>query len=202
MVRIPVNRVVWFLTCSDILLLSSFGLISPIFAVFVTGQVKGADLGAVGLASTIYLLLKSGLQVPLARVVDKVRGERDDFLAMLVGSIIISVVPLFYIFVKNVSQLFLVQAIYGIGGAFAYPPWVAIFTRHVDKKRTGWEWSVYATLTDFGGAITAGVGGFLAGRFGFRPLFLTVSLISFAGSFLLMAVRRDLRGGQGICEKI
>lgn len=191
--KIGVNKIVRVLTVSDILILSGVGLIAPIFAVFVTDQIQGGDLGAVGLASMIYLLAKSGLQVPLAQIVDRIRGERDDFWMMVAGSLIISLAPLLYIFIKTVPQLFLVQAIYGLGGALSYPPWLAIFTRHLDKEKTGWEWSVYYTAIDLSGALAAATGGFLAERLGFKPLFLLVSLISFLGSLWLFKVSGDLR---------
>lgn len=191
--KIGVNKIVQALTVSDILILSGLGLIAPIFAVFITDQIQGGDLRAVGLSSTIYLLAKSGFQVPLAQVVDRIKGERDDFWMMVAGSLIISLTPLLYIFIKTVPQLFLVQAIYGLGGALSYPPWLAIFTRHVDKEKTGWEWSVYYTSIDLSGALAAGLGGLLAEKLGFKPLFLLVSLVSFLGSFWLFKVSEDLR---------
>lgn len=188
-----VNRVIRALTISDILMLSGLGLVGPIFAVFVTDQIQGGDLAAAGLASTIYLLIKSGLQVPLAQIIDRIRGERDDFWMMVVGSLIISLTPLLYILIKTVPQLFLVQAIYGIGGALSYPPWLVIFTKHVDRENTGWAWSVYYTSIDLSGALAAGLGGLLAEKLGFKPLFLLVSLISFLGSFWLFKISKDLK---------
>src|SRR3972149_8956769 len=110
-VNLPVNRLITFLTLSDFFVISGWGLINPIFAVYVTGQIKGAGLAEVGLASTIYLLLKSGLQVPLANIIDKIRGEKDDFLAMIIGSLLMSLTPLSYLFIRTVPQLFLAQAI-------------------------------------------------------------------------------------------
>lgn len=191
--KIGVNRVIRALTVSDILILSGFGLIGPIFAVFVTDQIQGGNLAAVGLASTVYLLIKSGFQVPLAQIIDRIRGERDDFWMMIVGSLTISLTPLLYIFIKTVPQLFLVQVIYGIGGALSYPPWLVIFTHYVNKEKTGWEWSIYYTATDLSGALAAGLGGLLAEKLGFKPLFLLVSLISFLGSFWLFRISKDLR---------
>jgi len=58
------NRVIKFLILSDLFILSGWGMTSPIFAIYVTEQVKVAGIETVGLASTVYLLLKSGLQVP------------------------------------------------------------------------------------------------------------------------------------------
>lgn len=192
------NKIIQILIWSDVLIISGFGLISPIFAVFITQQIQGGNLEIVGLASTIYLLFRSVWQLFPARLIDKIRGERDDFLLMLTGTLIVSVVPLLYLFINRPLQLFLIQGLYGIGGALSYPAWLALFTRHVDKKKTAFTWGVYNVATDIGGAVTAGVGGFLANRLGFRPLFLVISAISFTGSFLLLIIGRDLKRQKGV----
>jgi MFS family permease len=188
-----INRVIRFLILSDLFILSGWGMTSPIFAIYVTEQVKMAGIETVGLASTVYLLLKSGLQVPLASFMDKVRGERDDFLAMVIGSVIICLVPLLYILVRTVPQLFVIQAIYGIGGALSYPSWLALFTRHVDKQKEAWEWSLYYTAIDLSGAGVAALGGFLAKYWGFKPLFLLVFGLSFLGTVVLFKIQSDLK---------
>jgi MFS family permease len=188
-----VNRVITYLALSDFFIIFGWGLVNPIFAVFVTQQVKGAGVEAVGLASTIYFLLKSGLQVPLANIIDRIRGERDDFLAMVVGSLIMATVPIFYIFVKNVPQLFLVQAIYGIGSAISYPSWLALFTRHIDKNKEGWEWSLYYTTIDLSGAGAAAIGGYLAKYLGFHYLFILISLLILLGIIFLYQIRNEFK---------
>lgn len=191
--KLLANKIIRILIWSDILIISGFGLISPIFAVFITDQIQGGSLEVAGLASTVYLLSKSIFQLPLARLMDKIRGKRDEFSMMLLGSLIISLTPLFYFWVRNPLQLFLVQGFYGIGGALVYPAWLALFTSHVDRDKLAFEWSIYGTGADVGGAIAAGVGGFLAGKFGFKPLFLIVSLVSFTGSLLLLTISRYLK---------
>jgi len=54
-----VNPVIQALIFSDLLILSGFGLISPILAVFITNQIRGGSLEVAGLATTIYLVSKS-----------------------------------------------------------------------------------------------------------------------------------------------
>lgn len=190
-----VNKVIRVLTFSDILILSGFGLLSPIFAVFLTEQIQGGSLEIVGFASMIYLLTKSLLQIPVAQYLDEKRGEHDDFYAMLFGSIVISLVPLFYLFAKTPFHIYLAQVFYGIGGALSFPSWVAIFTRHIDKNTEGFEWSVYFTATDLGGALTAALGGILAQHLGFKPLFLLIFIFSTLGSLLLIEIYHRMRKG-------
>ena len=196
-----INPVVKFLTISDILLLTSFGLITPIFAVFITDNIQGGTVEVAGLASAIYLLTKSFAQIPIARFLDKNKGEKDDFWAMVFGSIGITVIPLLYIFVTTPAHLYIVQLFYGFFAAVAFPSWMAIFTRHIDKDKEGLEWGVYQTLIDMGMAASASLGGFLAYRFGFAPLFTVISIISFFGTLFLLGIYHDMREGPVLAKR-
>ncbi len=196
-----INPVIRFLTISDVLILSGFGLITPIFAVFIVNTIKGGNLEVVGIASAVYLLTRSLIQIPAAGLIDKIKGEKDDFLAMLFGSLAFSCVPLLYLLISTPMQLYLVQFFYGLAVSFTYPSWLAIFTRHIDKEHEGIEWGTYQTLVDLGGAGAASLGGFLAYKFGFNLLFILVSLFSFVGSFFLLGIYKRMRIGYIISKK-
>lgn len=191
-IEFPINRVIRFLTLADILLLSGWGLVNPIFAVFVTGQIKGGNVEVAGLAITVFLLTKSLVQVPVAWLIDKKRGEIDDFLVMIAGSLIISLSAFLFIFAKTVPYIFLIQSFNGLGAALSYPSWMAIFTRHIDYRKEGFEWSLYYTAIDLGGALAAGFGGVVANYLGFQPLFLLVGLLSLLGTAFLFILYQDL----------
>ncbi len=70
-----INNLIKFLTFSDILIVTGWGLINPIFAVFVTQQIKGGNLELIGLSSSVYYILRSVLQLPFARFIDKRKGR-------------------------------------------------------------------------------------------------------------------------------
>ncbi|OGM11978.1 hypothetical protein A2Z22_04830 [Candidatus Woesebacteria bacterium RBG_16_34_12] len=192
-VGLKVNRVIEYLTISDILMLSGWGLINPIIAVFFTEQVTGGTVALAGLASTTYFLVKSFVQIPVARFIDLRRGEWDDYWTMVLGSAIISLSAFLYIFVKTPWQVIAVQVVYGIGGALSYPSWLAIFTRHIDRREEGFEWSLYYTATDLGAALTAGLGGLLAANYGYPLVFMIVGIASLAGTVFLAGVSRNIK---------
>jgi MFS family permease len=188
-----INSVVKFLTVSDFLILSGFGLISPIFAIFVTESVVGGTVQVAGIASAIYLLTRSVFQVPVAALLDKIVGERDDFWTLFVGSVVFSVVPLLYLAVSTPTHLYIIQFLYGLSVAVTYPSWYAIFTRHIDKNHEGVEWGAYNTLVDLGSAGAAALGSFLVVQFGFNLVFVLVSGISLVGSFFLLGIYKELK---------
>lgn len=187
------NRVIEFMTMSDFMMLSGWGLVSPIIAVFFTNQIVGGSVALAGLASTAYFLTKSVLQIPIARFIDMKRGEWDDYYVMMAGSVIITISAFAYIFIKYPWQVILVQMLYGIGGALSYPSWLAIFTRHIDRREEGFEWSIYYTATDIGAALTGGLGGLLAASYGYHLVFVIVGVMSLLGTIFLSGVTRELK---------
>lgn len=191
--RLESNPVVRTLTISDIFFLSGMGLINPIFAVFLTNQIVGGNLEVVGIASTIYFLTKSLGQLPIAQIIDRIKGEKDDFLAMVIGSAATSLVPLLYLLATRPLHIYLIQFLYGLAQATVFPAWLAIFTRHVDSSREGTQWGMYYTMIDLIGAGAASLGGVIAYNFGFLPLFVIASILSFFGCSWLLLVRNEMR---------
>ena len=188
-----INNLIKFLTFSDIIVISGWGLINPIFAVFVTGQIKGGSIELVGLASSVYFVTRSVLQIPFARFIDRKKGEIDDFVVMAAGSFLVATIPFCYIFASTNVHLLLFQGLYGLGSAMALPGWLAIFTRHIDKNKEAEEWAFYSAMVGLSAALAGALGGFLAETFGFRFLFLIVGIICTFGSSFLFFVYQDLR---------
>jgi hypothetical protein len=191
--NVKVNSVIRTLTYSDILLLSGWGLINPILAVFFADKIEGGDVRVAGLAIMVFFLVKSTIQIPLARIIDLKKGENDDFWWMVVGTFLISVTPFLFIWASLPIHVYIIQAIHGIGAAFSFPTWLAIFTRHIDKHEEGLEWSIYYTTTDLGAAITAGAGGYLVSLLGYDLVFYFVGVLSIVGTLFLFGVRNHLR---------
>lgn len=189
------NSVVRWMIISDFIVIGSYGLLGPIFAVFITDYIEGANIQVAGIAVTIFLITKSLAQIPIAAIVDRIKGEKDDFWIVFMGSIISSLIPLFYIFIKNVPQLYLVQAIYGIAAAATFPAYMAILHRHLDKGKEGIELGAYYTLTDIGSAAAGAIGGSLAYYLGFKWVFILVVVFNLLGSLCLIFIKRDMRNG-------
>ena len=188
-----VNNLIKILTFSDVLIVSGWGLINPIFAVFLTQQIKGGNLELVGLSTAVYCILRSALQIPFARLIDSVKGEIDDFALMAAGSALMSLVPFLYFFATTNVQILLLQGLLGVSSAMVSPGWLAIFTRHIDKHIEAEEWGLYNAMVGLGGALTGALSGFLAEKIGFRPLFLIVGIVSVFGTSFLYFVYQDLR---------
>ena len=191
---LDMNMVIRMLILSDIVWNSAVGLLGPIFAIFIVGFVEGATVAVAGVAASIYLVVKSVAQIPAASIIDRIRGEKDDFWILFFGSLAGALIPIFYLLVQTPLQLYIVQFFYGLIIAFTYPSYMAIFTRHVDKDKIGTEWGIYFTLNDFGGAIAASIGGVLAQSVGFHALIVAVVIISILGVLALLPLRPYMKG--------
>ncbi len=183
---------------ADFLLISATGFISPISAVYITTHIAGATIATVGFVTTLFWVVKSAVQVPVAAYADAKPGERDDYMLMVAGSVIMAIVPLlYYFFIREVWQVFAVEALNGIGYAMSVPTWLAIFTRHIDKHRESSEWTLHSNAVGLGFAATAAIGGVLADRFGFKVLFLLLSAFTFLGIIALLYIRKEMVSPRG-----
>lgn len=188
-----VNNLIKILTFSDVIILSGWGLTNPLFAVYITEQIRGGSLEMVGMGTAVYLVVRSLLQLPFAKLIDSVKGEIDDFALMATGSLLMSTVPFLFFFATESIHIILLQGLLGFSSAMVSPSWLAIFTRHIDKNIEAEEWGIYNSMVGMGAAATGALGGFMAEKFGLRPLFLIVGVITLVGVSFLFFVYQDLR---------
>jgi len=173
------------LILSDVLILSSFGLISPIFAIFLTDNIVDGSLVAAGLASAVFFITKSVTQLPLSRIIDK---NHHKVVLLLIGTLLVAIVPFLYLWSTHMKGIYFAQIIYGLGTALAYPTWFSLFTKFIDKKHKGFEYSVWSTGVGIGSAITAYLGAELASVDGFNFVFFIVGGFSICGFILLFFI--------------
>ncbi len=191
---LDINVVIRFLILSDTILLGAAGLLAPIFALFIQDfiSIEHSEVVA-GIAVGVYLLTKSIMQIPIAELVDRIRGERDDFWIMFIFTLIIAVIPLLYLFITTPLQLYIVQFFLGLCTAFTFPTYMAIFTRHIDKSKEGTEWGVYFTATDLSSALLAIIGGYVASTQGFPTLITLIVIASVIGTLFLWPIKPYIR---------
>ena len=170
-----VNSAIKILIFGNVAINMSDGFLSPIFAVFITQKIAPGDVSVVGFAIAIYWFAKSVIQLPMARFLDKTDGERDDYWMMVAGGVLFVISPLFYIVIDSVWQLYLLQVYIAIAGALYVAPWASIFTRHVDKFRIGFEWSLNSSALGFGLMVATALGGYLSKEFGYNLVFILAS---------------------------
>jgi len=192
--NLKINRIVKYLILSDLAFYAGWGLISPIFAIFIVEKIVGGNVLVAGLSSAVYLILIALLRVPMGIFLDSKPGERDDYWFLTVGLFIAALIPFGFIFSRFPWHIYLLQAIHAIGMAMSLSAWPAIFTRHIDKGKESTEWGLDATSVGLGAGISGAIGGWAVTKFGFNPVFIAVGIIGLIGAFLLLFLRNEIRG--------
>lgn len=200
-----INKIIKVLIVSDIFFNMGWGLIGPIFAIYLLNNIEGGSAQIAGFSTAVYWIIKSILQVPLAKYLDKNHGERDDFLFMVCGLFLAGLVPFGYLAAYLPVHIYILQAVFAIGMAMTAPAWYAIFTRHIDKGREAYEWSIYSTMFGFSVGISGAIGGMVAEKIGFEIVYIFVGVFNILSSLLLLLIEKDIttphkhkRKGKGI----
>jgi len=187
-----INKVIKVLIFSDFYLSLAWGLIGPIFAIFLTRQIQGGNLRMVGFVAATYWIIKSVVQPFIAKHLDKNHGEKDDFLFLVVGMFISNLIPVGYIFSTLPWHIFVLESIRGLAMACVVPTWSAIFTRHIDKGKEAFSWSIESTGIGLAAGFAGAFGAWLASVLGFRVVFLLVSLFGLLSSSILLIIRHHI----------
>lgn len=192
-----VNRFIRYLIISDAVIFFATGMVLPIFALFITDRIQGGDIAVAGFATTVFLGTKSILQIPISILLDRRKGERDDFLLMLAGSFLFPAVPIIYFVASEPWHIYAAQCVFGIAAAMNFPGWMALFTRHIDRGREAFSWTLHQAGFQGAMAVAASVGALVAQRYGFGTLFMLDALFLIVGSFVLLFIYRDILDGDG-----
>jgi MFS family permease len=183
-----IGRVVKYFILVDLALLAGWGLIEPLFAIFIKERINGATLVTIGTAAAVYWLLKSVLQLPIANYLDRHPGERDDFYALILGLLVASATAFSFGFINQPWQLYLAQCLHAVGFALYAAAWPAIFSRHLDPNRISFDWALDSTVAGVSAGVSGFFGGVIASAFGFPAVFLLAGIFTFVSALLLLLV--------------
>lgn len=192
MVKVGIGRVTKILIFSDFFLQSGWGLLTPIFAIFVVDNIIGGSLAMVGFIVATYWVTKSIAQLFIAYYLDINLGEEDDFNFLIKGMIVANLIPLGYFFATNIIHLFILEFIRGLAMACIIPSWLAIFTRHINKNWEAFSWSVQSTSYGFAVGIAGAIGGVIAYNFGFKYVFIFMTILGLISTYILSKTKQHL----------
>ncbi len=187
-INVEVGRLVKYFVISDLFFLAGWGFVDPIFSIFIIKNIAGATIVTAGVAAGIYWILKSSLEIPIANYLDRTRGEKDDFIALIAGLFLAGVSAISFAWVTQIWQLYLLQIIHALAFALYLSAWPTIFSRHLDKDRISFDWALDSTVGGIAAGVTGLLGGWAAEQFGFASVFVAAGILSFAAGMILVAV--------------
>lgn len=187
-INLKISKVIRYIVLADLLFLGSWALIHPIFSIFVIEKVRGATLVTVGLVSALYWLVKSIFQIPVSKYLDRVEGEKDDFFALFLALILAAIASFSFAITKSLWQLFATQFLYAIAFGLYVPSWTAIFSRHLDRRRISFNWSLDSTAIGLASFFAAIFSGILANWLGFSFVFFIVGCLCLLSAFVIFFI--------------
>jgi MFS family permease len=191
--RKKLNYAISTLVLSDLFLYFGLGLISPIFSIFVLDNIPGATLSTIGTSVAIYWLARIFSVIPISWLLDAIKGEKDEYYAVVVGTTLLAIIPLCYIFASKIMHLYLIEFFKGVANSLIVPAWRVLFTRFANKNQVGFSWSLADLGVGVATATSAYAGSVIAQRFGFKVLFVMVSLLSFVAAYYLTKLYKESR---------
>jgi MFS family permease len=192
MKAISLNRIIKYLILSDLVFWFGWGLLNPIFAIFILKSIQGGDIIVIGIANAIYALTLSLFRIPFGILLDKFPNEDDDYLALILGLFLVSILPFFFMIAKKPFDIYLLQFFHGFGIALSLSGWTAIFTRHIDKGKEATQWGIDATAVGIGTGISGFLGSVLVKNFGFNFTFFLTGIFGLLGTFLILVIKKEV----------
>lgn len=190
-----INKVIKILILSDTALITGLGFVAPIFAIFLTEKIQGSNLEMIGYAAAIYWIIKSLVVIPFGKYLDKNHGEKDDLWFIVIGNILAALAVFGYIFSYLPWHIYILQVFYAIGMGMNVPGYTAIFTRHINKGKEAFNWSVRSAMIGIGAGIAGALGGIIANRFGFNALFIGIGVFILLSAFLPFIIMKNIYSG-------
>lgn len=188
-----VNFVISTLIISDLFLFFALGLLTPLFGVFVLENIENSTFEVIGTATAMYWIARVVCVIPLSRIMDKIKGEKDEYYAVVIGTFSMALLPLGYIFATEPMHIYIIEFLKGIAGALTVPAWRILFTKFIDKKTVGFGWSFEDFCVGLATAVSAYVGAYIADNFGFDVLFICVSSIGLFAAYYLSKLYSEER---------
>jgi len=169
--KVKIGKLVRLFVLGDLALLAGWGLIKPVFALFIIDKIAGATVVTVGIAAAVYWIVKAIVQLPIANFLDGTPSEKDDFIVLILGLLLASVSALTFIFIDRIWQLYTLEFIHAVAFAMYVPAWSGIFSRHLDKNHEALDWSLDNAGMSFAAGVTGLASGILVLYFGFKAIF-------------------------------
>jgi MFS family permease len=191
---IKINKIVKYLVLADIAFWTGWGLINPIFSIFIVEKIVGGTALVAGIATAIYWTMRSLLVFPIGTILDKYDGDRDDYLFLVTGNLVASLVLFGFMFAIYPWHIYVLQFFYGLGMAMAIAGWRSLFTKRIDKGREASEWAIDDTFISLGCGMAGLVSGWIATQFGFTQSFLIAGTLGILSVFVLLGLRKEITG--------
>lgn len=176
--RFGVNRIIWYLTLSDIFTWGLFLVINSLLGIYIGKKLGLNAIEYIGIGTAIYYLTKGLSQIPIGMITDRIKKDKDDIMFLLLGNLFMSVPFFFYPIVESPLFYFVLQFIFGLGSAMNLVNWRKLFAQNLDKGKEGYNYAIYDSVFSVTGAAFSILAGFVAS---INQMYFDLVIVSIGG---------------------
>ena len=175
------NKVVIFLSLSDVFSWGSFTVISILSGIYLSHKLGVDTLKLIGIGTAIYFFTRAAFQIPIGLFTDKYKKDRDEILILFVGVLLMGVPYLFYPYIQQPSHYFILQFIFGLGVSLNVTNWRKLFALNIDGGKEGIQYGIYELIM----SVCSGFLSILAGSIANLGSLYFDTVMSLAGVFIM-----------------
>lgn len=189
--QFQVNPLVRAFILAEMMIWSSWNLIQPIFALYAI-TIPGGNIETAASAFSVHLIVRVFGELISGRILTD-RGELAKFCMAILGILIWAISYLGFAFTTNMIYVFIFYGVAGLGIGLATPAKNSLFSSHIDKEKDAMEWGMMDATVFFCISLASLLGGFIASKYGFRPVFFLAFVITLLGTlpFILYIKHED-----------
>jgi len=146
------------------------GLLGPVYPIFVINRFS-ASLVDIGLLYAVFCIVTALFKLVAGRLADVYDKERVFFAGVMMGALC----SLSYIYVPNITSLYVIEFLFGISYAFQRPSILALMVDLGEKKKSGTLLGMFESIYDITEAAAALLSTIIATKIGFETLFFVCS---------------------------
>ena len=184
------NKVVLFLSLSDVFSWGSFTIISTFAGIYLANKLGEDILKFLGIGTSIYFFTRALFQIPMGLLTDRYKKDKDEILILFVGIILMGIPFLFYPYITNQYQYYVTQFVFGLGVSLNVTNWRKLFAINIDPGKEGIQYGIYETIMSTSTTILSIVGGFIAnlGDLYFDTVMSVAGVIIMMGSIWVLLI--------------
>ncbi|PKN02876.1 hypothetical protein CVU76_02520 [Candidatus Dojkabacteria bacterium HGW-Dojkabacteria-1] len=156
------NKVVIYLSLSDVFTWGPYTIISMLTGLYLASKLGENVVQFVGIGTSIYFFTRALFQMPVGILTDKYKHDKDEILILFVGILLMGFPFLLYPYIQNQYQYFFLQFLFGLGVSLNLTNWRKLFALNVDTGREGRQYSMYEVIMSVSTALICILGGYIA----------------------------------------
>lgn len=187
------SRTFWLLTFSDIFTWGFYLIISALSGIYLQDKLGEDIVKIVGIGGAIYYITRGLLQIPVSRILDRIKNDEDEIIILSIGCMLMGLPFLFYPMITSAGQYYLLQLIFGVGVAMDLNPWRKLFATNLNTGKEAREYATYDMANSIFIAIAVLTVGEIANinQFYFDMMMMTLGLLVMMGGVFSALIFTD-----------